>query len=216
MATAAPPQHQHVPMPPPSTPGGSSASSSRPGTVAGSPRALLRSELLAARKSELLSLNSARFGDRTRRGQEVGVKVKPFTVPAPPQSPEAVSRTARFHPQRIFKDAAPPRESHTGLPAIPSVRRSHAPQEAAKPTDISSPRYLNAKLPSTTRPNTGTLNEGAPMYSCFSNDTVYRGSLPRGALELTMGLTCGGSMSGTARGVFGRGLQQPVSKTLIR
>uniref|UniRef100_A0A7S1LY43 Uncharacterized protein n=1 Tax=Neobodo designis TaxID=312471 RepID=A0A7S1LY43_NEODS len=197
------------------------ASSSRPGTRNGTTS---RTELLEARKRQLLEKNATTFGQRQARSHEVAgrVHVKPYVVPEPPPSSQA-SRTARFHPGQIFRDASPPRESHTGLPAIPSVRRRLAAdqQTADKPNGLlgscsSSPRYLRDKLPSTTRPNTGTLNDGAPMYSCFSSDTVFRGDLPRGSLELTMGLTFGGDMSGTPRGVFKKGLEKPISRTLIR
>jgi hypothetical protein len=78
-----------------------------------------------------------------------------------------------------------------------------------------SPRFLNAKLPTAIRPNSGTLTDTAPMYSSFTRDGIYRGHLPRGDLELTMGLTFGGNMAETPRGVFGGG-PLVLSRTLIR
>jgi hypothetical protein len=180
----------------------------------------LRSELLQARRSELLARNAAAFGDRVNRAHTLAAKVqvKPHPVPSPPSSSQATSRTARFNPSRIFHDQSPPRErGSTGLPSIPSVRRRHEEQEASKPQARSTTRYLWEKLPASARPNTGTLNEGAPMYSSFSKDTVFRGNLPRGALDLTNALSCGGSMAGTPRGVFGaKGAEKPLNRTLIR
>eukprot|EP00672_Neobodo_designis_P020158 CAMPEP_0174833952 /NCGR_PEP_ID=MMETSP1114-20130205/4545_1 /TAXON_ID=312471 /ORGANISM="Neobodo designis, Strain CCAP 1951/1" /LENGTH=214 /DNA_ID=CAMNT_0016067855 /DNA_START=146 /DNA_END=789 /DNA_ORIENTATION=+ len=123
------------------------ASSSRPGTRNGTTS---RTELLEARKRQLLEKNATTFGQRQARSHEVAgrVHVKPYVVPEPPPSSQA-SRTARFHPGQIFRDASPPRESHTGLPAIPSVRRRLAAdqQTADKPNGLlgscsSSPRYL--------------------------------------------------------------------------
>ena len=185
--------------------------------------------MLELRRADLLDRNAAAFGDKQRKSQRC-VAAFNVKVPAPPPLvgeggalTARCSHESRFRPSFTFRDPSPPRASNTGLPVVPSARRNlmAARLTTPKPQEISSPRFLCEKLPSTTRPNPGTLNDGAPLYSSFSQDFVYRGHMPRGALELTLGLTQGGSSmgAGTPRGVFGSSagsLQPPPSRALIR